>query len=923
MRFWLTIVASVLALVSVPSRAQWNQLHFADPRLNWRTLETEHFEIHFAEHYRAQAQTIAGIAERIYVRTTALLDWQPRRRTQLVVLDSADFANGFATPVPFNLTGIFLSPPDAGELLQNREWLELVLSHEFFHVVHLDKASGAPLRLRDVLGRQVPFFPNVLEPGWIVEGLAVYHESEAARSYGRLEHSYYEGMMRAEVDRGLRSLREVNAEGRGFPLNRDYLYGSYFFRFMAERYGEGSLRSFIDTYSSSVVPFKIQSNAIATTGKGMDALWVEYHDWLRQRVRPLASPPLSGEVLLRAFSVSSPVLTASGTRWYVQADGYTRPRIMRQMSGGAPRAVRLTEAGTRLAADGAEGVLASEQEICANHNLFYDLHRIDERGQRHALSRCQRYRFAAAMAAGQTATVRVEAGRAAVVVLDGAGRERLLYEARPAEAISGLAAAGERVVITALRDGIWALLDVSDGNPRQLMADDAVKHSPRFGDSADEVFFVADYGRRYDVWSWRGAGARLARWTRSAYGVREISAPIAGEFLLTTLEADGVALRSYRLPATALEERPAERAAGAPTAASEPITLPDRPYSAWRTLRPTAWAPLVQIADGAVALGAVVYGIDALELHQYFLAPLVEITQGELLGHAEYLYDGRHGLLGDRTLTVRATEPDGSVSKIKAYSVKEDAQWISLWRSLALNQRWYWGGGAAIGEERFHDLTAGSFLVRNERVVGLVGGVDSRRVQPLSEGPSEGQELRLFAETSRGLGAAFSGNVYRADWRGHVPLGKTVLALRWNEAYGEREAKPFELGGSKSDEVILLPVLNEREFALRGYTVGTPLLTGHRARVTTVEWRAPLADIDRHLVVPPVGMNRLALNLFFDLGAAWEHGDAPQYHRGVGAELMSEPRFGYLFWLELRAGIAKGLDATGSTKIYLRAGRSF
>jgi len=38
---------------------------------------------------------------------------------------------------------------------------------------------------------------------------------------------------------------------------------------------------------------------------------------------------------------------------------------------------------------------------------------------------------------------------------------------------------------------------------------------------------------------------------------------------------------------------------------------------------------------------------------------------------------------------------------------------------------------------------------------------------------------------------------------------------------------------------------------------------------------------------------------------------------------MNEPRFGYLFGLELRAGFAKGLDETGSTKIYLRAGRSF
>jgi len=207
--------------------------------------------------------------------------------------------------------------------------------------------------------------------------------------------------------------------------------------------------------------------------------------------------------------------------------------------------------------------------------------------------------------------------------------------------------------------------------------------------------------------------------------------------------------------------------------------------------------------------------------------------------------------------------------------------------------------------------------------MGLVGGYDSRRSQWYSEGPSQGQQLRLFAETSHGLGADFTGNVYRADWRAHIALGKTVLALRWNEARGRPGAEPFELGGSKSDDISLLPQINERDFALRGYTAGTPSLMGHHARVATVEWRAALADIDRHLMVPPVGINRAGVTLFLDVGAAWEPSASPDYHRGIGAELVFEPRVGYLFGLQTRAGVARGLDATGSTKIYLRAGRTF
>jgi hypothetical protein len=237
--------------------AQWSELSFVDPGLRWRTLETAAFEVHFAERNRDQARTVAGAAERILPRITSVLRWRPTSRIHLVVLDSADFANGLASPLPFNYTMIFLSPPDEGELLQNREWLELVLTHELFHIVHTDKASGPARGLRSAFGR-VPFlFPNALQPGWIIEGLAVQAESDAGRNYGRLGNSQFEAMMRAEVGRGLRSLPEINAGGRGFPLNRDYLYGGYFFAFLQERYGDNAVANFVETYSDNLIPFRV------------------------------------------------------------------------------------------------------------------------------------------------------------------------------------------------------------------------------------------------------------------------------------------------------------------------------------------------------------------------------------------------------------------------------------------------------------------------------------------------------------------------------------------------------------------------------------------------------------------------------------------------------------------------------------------
>lgn len=910
MKRWLAVVLLVWLL---PAGAQWSELSFVDPGLNWRTVETAAFAVHFAERNRDQARAVSGAAERILPRITSLLRWRPESRIHLVVLDSADFANGLASPLPFNYTMIFLSPPDEGELLQNREWLELVLTHELFHIVHTDKASGPALGLRRAFGR-VPFlFPNALQPGWIIEGLAVQAESDPGRNYGRLGNSQFEAMMRAEAGRGFRSLPEINAGGRGFPLNRDYLYGGYFFAFLQERYGDTAVQAFIASYSDNLIPFRVHSNPAVVTGKNMNDLWAEYHGWLVARFRRSGPPPAEGEATLQDWSVSSPALSPDGTRWYIRSDGYTAPQLTRQSPGGEAQALRAVEPDARLSLSANGSAVLAQPEICRNYNYFYELNRVTPQGDLQRLSRCGRYRLAAPLDDGRVIAVKIDAGLSQVVTLDG----EVLYRAAPGESLTGIAAKGGLLAVTSLRDDHWSLITIAGGRAQVVLSDQAAKHSPRIGDD-DEVFFIADYGKVFNIWSLRGG--RLSRWTEAAHGVREISAPQRGEILLTTIEADGDALRVLRLPDAPREQRGAAAVPEQTEAASPPaVTTADRPYSPLSSLLPRSWLPLIQLADGMAAVGAATFGQDALAVHQYAVAAMYETTQQEFLANLAYVYDGRHGLLLDRNMTVKQTLD----YEIVAYEISEGVQWVSTWRHLALNRRFYWGLGGALEREQLHRVGASSVTPQDERVLGLVAGVDTRRTYWMSEGPVSGLQLRLFAETSRGLHAAYSGDVYRADGRLHFPLGKTVLSLRWNEAWGESDAEPFQLGGSISDPPTLLPILNQREFALRGYTSGEATLTGNRARIGTAEWRIPLRDVDLHAMVPPVGLNRIALNAFFDVGAAWARAAEPDYHRGVGIELMAELRFGYLFGANLRIGLAEGLDEGGKTTGYLRVGRSF
>ena len=908
------------------------QAQFVDPSLPWRTFDTEHFSIHFSEHLRARALVVADTAESVYPRVTGLLRWKPALRTHIVVLDSADFANGLASPVPFNFVQIVLTPPDEGELLQNRPWLELVLTHELTHIAHLDKARDDPLALRRIFGRFLFLFPNLLEPGWVTEGLAVYSESDPSRGYGRLGQSHFEGEMRAEAARGLRSLREVNAEGRGFPLNRDYLYGSYFFAFLVERYGPGAPVDYVEGYSDNLVPFRVDSNPAGVTGKHMDELWDEYHAWLRARfTRPTGAPrDGGGEVVARAWSLDSPQLAADGTRWYVEGDGYVLPRLMRQAPAERAVAVSEVETNTRIALFPSGEVLLSKPEVCSDYNLYYDLYRVGAGGSQDRLTECGRYRFAAPLADGRIAAIRVAGGVAEVVALgpDGA-EERVLYRAAEGESLTGLAARSDKVAVTSLRGERWSLVEITDAGASVLLSDGSIKLLPRYSDSGDEIWFVANYGKVENVWSWRRSDRRLARWSDALSGVLEISAPVSGQLLTTTLEADGGALRLLRLPAAPLEVREAVvEPAPAPAAPVSAEPQGERPYSAWSSLAPTSWLPAAYIADGAFALGFQTYGQDALGLHLYTIAPLYEFTQQQGLGSASYVYNDRHGGFVNRSMTVKTSVVDDqrfTGRDVQAYNIDETAQWVSLWRRVRLATQLYAGAGAALDRETFHDLGVGTATTRDERVLGLVAGVTTRRTQFLSEGPSQGQQLRLFAETSNGLRGAYSGNFYRYDWRGYLPAGPTVFALRVNQAYSQAGAEPIQLGGSFSEEVagFDLPVLDQRQFPLRGYRSGEPALTGRHAVLGTLEWRTPLVDVDRHLTVPPAGLDRLSLTVFFEAGSAWNDAALQRTFKSGGVELLSELRLGYLLPLQVRAGVAKGFETPGIKVGYLKIGRSF
>ncbi|MEQ1631605.1 MAG: hypothetical protein ABL997_04475, partial [Planctomycetota bacterium] len=148
-----------------------------DPELRWRTLSTEHFDIHFHQGVEQVADEFSQTAEQIYDEITEEVAWTPRPRIQIVLIDRTDSANGFATAIPYPSITIYVTAPTEGSSLNLYEdWNTAILTHEFTHVLHMDTNHGIVRATRAVFGRVAS--TNSVSPLWMIEGYATYNETK-------------------------------------------------------------------------------------------------------------------------------------------------------------------------------------------------------------------------------------------------------------------------------------------------------------------------------------------------------------------------------------------------------------------------------------------------------------------------------------------------------------------------------------------------------------------------------------------------------------------------------------------------------------------------------------------------------------------------------------------------------------------------
>jgi hypothetical protein len=500
----------VLAVLS-PAHAAIGPAPGADPERHWQSADTAHFRINYAMPRRAQAERVADIAEHVYSRMSRQLQWEPGSRIEIILLDEFDIPNGYSTPLPFNESAIFLTPPNDGELLDNSVWLEMLLTHELTHTFHLDKVRGAPNVLRHIFGRNPLLFPNLWQPDWAIEGIATYNESTPKLGKGRLRGPIFEAWMRIEHEQGFKSLAEINSDGRALPTSKQYLYGVYFYDFLARKYGPDAIYNYINNFSNNIVP-RVYTNPVEVTGKHMDELWDEFiadlAEQMKRREVPIeAAPRADGDVILPAnFEIASLAPAADGVLATVD-DGLLQPSLVHIDTQGKVSELAKLNPGAYIDTRADGTALIAQPEICHNFNYYYDLYTWSASGGLQRQTTCGRYRRAVWLG-DRIAALRMDGGVATLCILERHGDDwneaRTLYRTPDQVEAIDLATSpdGKRIALGIKQAGSWQVLefDSAGGTPRVLFNYNAPLHGLRYARDGGALEFIAVKDGIYDLW---------------------------------------------------------------------------------------------------------------------------------------------------------------------------------------------------------------------------------------------------------------------------------------------------------------------------------------------------------------------------------------------------------------------------------------
>lgn len=897
--FLLTFGASQASAASLP------------PRYRFRSIRGGTVTVHYHDGLEALARKALPLAE-------GILEQHKHRyavrigRVQIVMSDTDDDPNGFASPLPYPLVWIRAAAPDGSDEFGNYEtWLRLVLTHELAHVVHLEEARGIWGCGRRVFGRAPFLFPNTLTPTWMIEGLATFEETERT-AFGRGRSASAEmarrmALLSGHPPRQDQATAGLDAWPGGFA---PYLYGESFLRYESDRHGPQTLPNLARAHSGRPVPYLDDLTAKRVTGESFTSAW---KGWVASSVaaaeataKRIATPGVTPSRALteRGARQQGPRFGPDGKRVAYTSATLSRYREIRivGIDGAGDRAVCRRNGGTGLtwSPDG-RSLVFDETEVDRTFERRSDLRVVDvATGRVRSLTRGRRAGQPDVTPDGRAVVfVRRLSDRTelALVSLDGKNERDITHSAtgtqwsHPRVGPDGRSVVAGRWFEGGLLDVV--LVDIATGAEQPLTTDRAVDVEPAFAPDGAHVVFRSDRDGIPNLFAIRLADKSLWRATNVLGGAFEPDvAPDGSAVAFASYNNRGYDIHVADLRLNALEPAPPFEDNLAASRPDPVVVVADRPYRPYAALFPRFWSPFVEKDAGQWKIGAVTAAADPLLRHAYG----IDLHRG--LATDRFGFRGFYRYDRFRPTLLFTFEDDTDPEELPLIPVPTRTRSVTARLTLPLVRRVRSEMSLVAGWRGERQSLAGT----GERVFQFGGAAaslqyNSLKRYPYSISPVDG----IFASASllreaRGFGSDLSLTKLAADARAYARLGDGgVLAVRagGGTTTGESAFKASFAAGGFTDTG-LFDVVASRPGVLRGYE--DRALVGRSLAYANAELRLPLGHPQRGIRSLPVFLRHTHAAAFVDSAVTW------------GGDGKSSPaRFA---WGNTRvsAGVQLGLD---------------
>lgn len=289
-------------LMSIMARAQYYETGQDHSSIKWLQINTENFQLIYPDYFEIEAQQLSKKLELVYGYGSYSLKHKPKK-ISIILHTQSTTSNGMVAYAPSRSE--FYATPNQDSYPQ--DWLEQLATHEFRHVVQLDKInSEMPKIIRLILGEQgAALVFGAYLPFWFLEGDAVSTET-ALSNYGRGRFPSFLMKHRAQLlEKGRYSYDKAYLGSYKDYVPNYYNLGYYLVAGARQRYGSDIWEKTVSRVAQkplSLNPFskaiKLQTgfNKVGLYESIFDSLYVEWknEDEAFTPMRTMALAPKGG-----------------------------------------------------------------------------------------------------------------------------------------------------------------------------------------------------------------------------------------------------------------------------------------------------------------------------------------------------------------------------------------------------------------------------------------------------------------------------------------------------------------------------------------------------------------------------------------------------------------------------------------------------